>query len=168
MGDARASAVEFHSYDGAGRKRQLERTRGWAELQAFRSEGWKRQDVFTVELDQDLSLTFDPAKHYTLAIAWTNPANPEDYDRYLDGVESAFADVGARFMHRFRDIGYDSSAGKDVVPPAQIVFVEWEDEEGLGKLLGSEAYKAHSSNFRSGVSDFRFYRLSSPTTRLPF
>ncbi|MEM7728599.1 MAG: hypothetical protein AAF311_04920 [Pseudomonadota bacterium] len=163
IGKTYASDVEFHVYPDTRTKRALDGDRNWSEMRDYRAEGWRRLDAFSVVIPADLEMRFDPAKSYTLAIAWTHPANPGDYDRYLDGVASEFEAVGARFAHRFRDIAFTTRSGDRPIPPAQIVIVEWNDEEGLQKLLTSDAYRDHAAFFRTGVSDFQFYRLSSPT-----
>ncbi|MGB3455941.1 MAG: hypothetical protein WBG08_01365 [Litorimonas sp.] len=163
IGQGRPSFVEFRAYRDKSVKSRLEATPEWRELLDYRGKGWRRQDVFSTVLSDDLVLRFDPSKHYTLAVAWTDPARPEDYDRYLAGVETEFAKIGARFLQRFDSVAYRTQDSGREVPPSRIIWVEWDDEDGLDRLLGSEAYSEHAPLFRSGVSDFRFYRIASPS-----
>ena len=138
---------------------RLEAHRDWPDVVRHHADGWSGADVFTTELDAPLELRFDPEKFYTLAIAWADPDHPGDYNRYLDGVAEDFERVGARFVHKFRDLDYATRQGGAGVPPLQITLVEWDRADGLAALLSGSRYREHRPLFDRGVSEFRFYRL---------
>lgn len=159
IGDHKPSSLEFFSYRSAALRKRVKATKAWEDVRSQRRDGWKQVETFSVTLPEGLNVRFDPAKSYTLAIAWANPAYPQAYDQYLDGITNQFEQVGARFVHKFRDLDVETRSGDLGVPPLQITIVEWDDEAGLTRLLSSEAYKKYSPYFRKGVSDFRLYRL---------
>ncbi|MGJ8559022.1 MAG: hypothetical protein ACSHX3_02175 [Litorimonas sp.] len=162
VGKAKPSALVFYAFPDEASRDRFEAHPDWPGYKAQRPDGWDALMIYSTTITEDLTLQFNPDKHYTLAVAWTNPENPDDYATYLDGVETDFDRVGARFMHEFKDIGYETNNDPNVTAPTQLTLVEWDTREGLMSLLGGEAYKANADYFQRGVAEFQFYRLEVP------
>lgn len=121
--------------------------------------GWRERRVYSVVLDEDLTLAFDPNKFYTLAAAWFNPDHPEDYTAYLAAISDEVRAAGGRFVYKMKAphmhaTGYAGDA------PDQITVVEWESVESLRALQATETYKAASALFRSGTRHFEFFVIA--------
>lgn len=162
VGTPKPAAVIFYAFPDEASRNGFESHPDWAGYKAQRPVGWEELRVFSTTMTEDTALTFDPDKHYTLAIAWTNPEYPDDYARYLAGVETDFARVGARFMHEFKAISLETNADAPAQAPNQMTLVEWDTRDGLMSLLGGEVYKANASPFQRGVADIELYRLEVP------
>lgn len=164
VGEAKPASLIFYAFPDEASRDGFEAHPNWAEYKATRPEGWSNLMVYSTTIPQDMSLQFDPHKHYTLAVAWTTDDNPQDYDRYLEGVEAEFDTIGARFMHKFRNISYEDHNAPGATAPAQMTFVEWDSADGVQKLFQTDGYKNNQAFFQSGVKDIHFYRLSSPAS----
>lgn len=162
VGSPKPAALIFYAFPDEAARDGFENHPDWAGYKAQRPDGWEELMIFSTTIDADMRLSFDPAKHYTIAIAWTNPDNPDDYARYLKGVEADFDRVGARFMHEFKDIGFETHQDVNAVAPTQMTLVEWDTREGLMGLLRGEVYKANADSFARGVKDIQLYRLAVP------
>lgn len=162
VGNANPDGVLFYAFPNEASREGFENHPDMPEIRTMRRSGWSELNVFSTTMAEDVKLSFDPEKNYTLAVAWANPANPTDYDRYLDSVESEFENVGARFVYKFRNIGYESQRGNDKIPPVQLTLVEWDAPNGLQALTGSKAYKDSAAYFQSGVADFQLFKLEVP------
>ncbi len=133
----------------------------WPAIKATRPDAWSELKVYSVELQEDLSLNFDPAKHYTVVVAWTDGANAGDYARYLSGIEPAITRAGGRFIYKMKQPSLEAHASPPEAP-AQLTFVEWESTDGFDQVQQSPEYQAHSQYFTSGVSRVEFYWLQAP------
>lgn len=130
----------------------------WPAYLAQRPDGWEELKIYTLELDRDLALRFDPDKHYTVVVAWLDEEDGEDYSRYLDGIEAAVNRSGGRFIAKLHDPAYEANAGSPPAP-GQITFVEWDRPDGFARVQQSAEYRASQANFASGVERFEFYWL---------
>jgi uncharacterized protein (DUF1330 family) len=162
VGKSKPSALVFYAFPDEASRDGFEADPEWSTYKAQRPDGWDELMIFSTTMGEDTTLTFNPDKHYTLAIAWTNPENPSDYARYLEGLEADFDRVGARFMHEFRNIGFETHQDLEAKAPTQLTLVEWDTREGLMALLGGDVYKANSEYFSRGVADIQLYRLEVP------
>jgi uncharacterized protein (DUF1330 family) len=162
VGKTKPSALVFYAFPDEASRNSFEAHPDWPGYKAQRPDGWDELMIYSTTIGENLALQFNPDKHYTLAVAWTNPKHADDYGRYLKGVEADFDRVGARFMHEFKDIGYETHQDPNAEAPAQLTLVEWNTREGLMSLLGGDAYKANAEYFQRSVADFQFYRLEVP------
>lgn len=163
VGTVNPTGLAFFRFPDENSLSSLRADADWPDYKAQRAVGWDELMIFSTTLDADLSIRFDPTKHYTLAIAWENPDNPDDYAQYLDRVEQDFDVVGARFIKKFRNIGYEDHNKPEGAAPDQLILVEWETKSGLDELLGSDSYEENSIYFQRGIEGFQFYRLEVPT-----
>ena len=129
----------------------------WAEFDALRPTIWNDIRYYRDVQEDGLSLTLKSNKFYTLAIAHTNPANPGDYDQYLSNLKDEVEKNGGRFILKLSDPSLESLSG--ATPPNQLTFIEWDDAEGVDRLLGSDVYKATRHLAASGTTELSFYRL---------
>lgn len=130
----------------------------WPALKAARPDAWTELKIYSDTLDEDLTLTFDPAKHYTVVVAWFDPAHPGDYERYLKGIEPAVTREGGRFIYKMRHPEFEAHASS-LVAPGQITFVEWNTSDGFARVQKSDEYKASAKFFSAGLERFEFYWL---------
>ncbi len=133
----------------------------WPAIKANRPNACSELKVFSIELEEDLSLSFDPAKNYTVVVAWRNEENPADYDRYLSGIEDAVTRSGGRFIYKMRGPSMESHASPPTAP-SQLTFVEWDSTDGFAQVQQSSEYLAHQQYFASGLERFEFYWLQTP------
>ena len=130
----------------------------WPSLKAKRPQAWSELKIYTDTLDEDLTLNFDPAKFYTVVVAWFNPENPGDYARYLKGIETAVEREGGRFIYKMHQPRFESHASP-ATAPGQITFVEWNSPDGFQRVQKSVEYKNHAQFFGTGLNRFEFYWL---------
>ncbi len=133
----------------------------WPAIKATRPDAWSELKVYSIALQDDLSLQFDPAKHYTVVVAWLNEENPADYDRYLTGIEPAVTRAGGRFMYKMRGPSMESHASPPSAP-SQLTFVEWDSPDGFSAVQQSPEYLAHQQYFGTSVERFEFYWMQTP------
>ncbi len=131
----------------------------WPEYKAIRPDIWHDIRYYRDVQENGLQLKLRADKYYTLAIAYLNPENPEDYQTYLSNLEGDVTANGGKFILKMKAPTLESLSGEPT--PDQLTFIEWNDAEGVDKLLGSAAYKANSHYARSGTTKFAFYRLEA-------
>ena len=155
-----SKGIIFFSWPSAEAEAALEAEAAWPGIKALRPKAWEDLRIFTDELEDDLTLTFAPDKTYTLAMAWTNPENPNDYDTYMDGIKEAVSDVGGRFMYKMFDPKFESHKLKDGAP-GQVTLVEWDTPEGLASFGETQGFKDNVKYLSSGVTRFEILALSA-------
>lgn len=161
IGDNKPLGLAFYSFPNAAAKQAFQTNPNMDSYKIMRAEGWEELHVYSMTLDADMQLKFDPSKDYTLAVAWTKPGSLPDYQRYLSGIESDFDEIGARYVARFNGIDLQSHSD-DAPDPSQMTLVEWTDGPDLAGLQSTDAYKANSPYFQKSVTRFDFYALSAP------
>lgn len=160
ISDYEPSGLIFYSYPDAASEKGLSSAPEWPAIKAMRPGIWQELKIYTSELDSDLDLNFDPDKSYTLVVAWLNPENPDDYQRYLKGIEPAVAAAGGRFIYKMYNPQYEANGPTDIAP-GQLTFVEWDTLDGFTKVRGSAEYKANSRYFGTGTTKVEFYRMKT-------
>lgn len=153
-------AFIFFSWPDAASLEQFEQRPQWPAVLASRPQGWDELRIYSIELEEDLNLSFDPDKHYTVVVAWTKEGGAGEYERYLNGIEPAMMRAGGRFISKLRSPrmeAHNSAPGA----PGQITFVEWDSEDGFAKVQQSAEYRASQQHFRAGVERFEFYWLKT-------
>lgn len=160
VGKHESEGIIFFSWPSQAAEASLEKEADWPEIKALRPKAWEDLRVFTKELDEDLTLTFKADKTYTIAMAWTNPENPNDYDTYMDGIKEAVSDVGGRFMYKMFDPKFESHKLKEGAP-GQVTLVEWDTPEGLANFGDTQGFKDNVKYLTSGVTRFEILALSA-------
>ncbi len=159
ISDYDPSGFLLYSWPGADALRAFEADPAWPAIKASRPDAWSELKIYTDELEQDLTLSFDPAKTYTVVVAWLKPGKEADYARYLDGITEAVNAAGGRFIYKMKNPVFENHASSPAAPQ-QLTFVEWDDLEGFAKVRQSDAYKQNQQYFASGVDHVEFYRLA--------
>ncbi len=163
VGTYSPAAISFFSWPDALAEERFRLQPQWPAIRSTRPDGWDELRVHDVVLAGDLTLRFDPAKTYTMATAWINPENPEDYDRYLANIEETVNRVGGRFFYQMREPRYVSmAAGRGA--PGRITFVEWNSPKGLARFQESAGFKANVHYLRSGTAAFELVVLGPPSS----
>lgn len=159
VSDYKPTGLVFFSYPDQESEKQLMNQPGWPAIKAQRPEAWNELRIYSAAMQDDLDLSFDPAKYYSLVVAWTNPDKPEDYQRYLTGIERALHEAGGRFIYKMINPKMEAHA-TSLNAPSQLTFVEWDAPNGFAKVQKTEDYKASQPYFRSGVTNVEFYYMS--------
>ena len=159
VGDFEPDALVFFSFPDAAAENSLYTHQDWAGLKALRPKAWKELRIYSNVLEADLNLTFNTDKYYTVAAAWINPERPDDYARYLSGIEETVNELGGRFMYKMNVQRFENHAS-DLAVPVQLTFVEWDSKAALGKLSSTDAFKANVKYFSSGLKGFELHRIS--------
>lgn len=163
LGDFEPDSVQMHVWPSQEAADTYEAYDRRPLLESFASQGWTGRRVYSAVLDNDLELTLDPDKFYTLALAWFDPENPTDYARYLDMVAEDLAAVGGRFVYKMYNPGAHLT-GETLDAPDQITLAEWDSIESLRALRSLPQYQAAAPYLDSGTRYFEFHALSlSPT-----
>ena len=160
VGQHKSEGIIFFSWPSQAAEASLEKEADWPAIKALRPKAWEDLRIFTDELEEDLTLTFKADKTYTIAMAWTNPENPNDYDTYMDGIKDAVAEVGGRFIYKMFDPKFESHKLKDGAP-GQVTLVEWDTQEGLAKFGETQGFKDNVKYLTSGVTRFEILTLSA-------
>ena len=143
----------FFSWPSAAAEGELNSHESWSGIKTLRPVAWDELRLYSVELEEDVSLTFREDRAYSIAVAWTNPEQPNSYFQYLDTIEAELTDMGARYLYKMRNPRFEQHAtpGGD---PAQVTFVEWQSPEDLDRFLRSPAYRSASHLLENGVTRF--------------
>ena len=160
VGQHKSEGIIFFSWPSQAAEASLEMEADWPAIKTLRPKAWEDLRIFTDELKEDLTLTFKADKTYTIAMAWTNPENPDDYDTYMDGITEAVAEVGGRFIYKMFDPKFESHKLKDGAP-GQVTLVEWDTQEGLTKFGETQGFKDNVKYLTSGVTRFEILTLSA-------
>ncbi len=152
-------AFIFFAWPSEDAARQFAGDPNWPELKATRPDGWNELKIYDDVRKEDLTLSFDPAKDYSVVVAWFDPDNPGDYERYLGGIEAAVAREGGRFIYKMHSPSYEVHAS-DPTAPGQVTFVEWSDRDGFARVQQSEEYRENAKYFSSGLTRFEFHWLT--------
>ncbi len=166
VGKYKADSMAIFSYPDAASSSGLDAHPEWPEIKALRPQAWDELAIFTKELERPLTINFDPDKLYTLAVAEIKSDAPEDYNKYMKGIEPGLNEMGGRFIYRM--INPNVEAHRHTYDPqVQVTMVEWDTAEALAGFTKSPGYKANSKYFLSGVSGFSFFQIapvvSTPT-----
>jgi hypothetical protein len=104
-------------------------------------------------------LSFRHDKDYTIALAWHDPAAPDDYRAYLEGVMPAVEAVGGRLFHTLLNPRYVEEAS-DASGPSEITIMEWDSAFDLAAFQSSDTFLEHYSKLHSGTTRFELYRVA--------
>lgn len=157
LGDNKPVVMAVYAFPTETAMETFQSSPNFEEYKRMRVEGWEELHVFSATLPADMTLSFDPTKTYTLAAAWTNPGTMPAYQRYLDGIEPDFDEIGARYVAQLRDIDLQSQTD-DAGDPSQITIVEWsKGKPDLAGLARTQGYKDNQNNFRSAIRRFDLY-----------
>ena len=154
-------AFLFFSWPSAASVQAFRDNPQFNAFKTLRREAWSELKIYDTQIAQDLDLTFDPAKHYTVLVAWLDDETRTDYTRYLEGIEPAVKRAGGRFIYKIYDPTMQT-LGDESKAPGQITFVEWETTDGFARVQQSPEYRAHQQYFSSSVQKFEFYWLKTP------
>lgn len=160
VGKHESKGIIFFSWPNKASEEAVEKEVAWPGIKDLRPKAWEDLRIFTKELDEDLNLTFKADKTYTIAMAWTNPENPNDYDTYMDGIKDAVSEVGGRFIYKMFDPKFESHKLKDGAP-GQVTLVEWDTPEGLANFGDTQGFKDNVKYLSSGVTRFEILTLSA-------
>jgi uncharacterized protein (DUF1330 family) len=158
IGENKPSVIAMYAFPNEAAQRTFQAS---PDYKRMRKEGWDELHVFSTTLTSDMQLKFDPSKNYTLAAAWTQPDTLEDYQRYLNGIEADFDEIGARYLAKFTGINLQSQTD-DGGDPSQLTLVEWSGEVDLKGLQQTASYKENSKYFRKAITRFDFYSITVP------
>jgi uncharacterized protein (DUF1330 family) len=159
LGDFEPDSVQLHVWPSQHAADAYETYERRPLLERFASQGWTGRRVYSAVLEDDLDLTLDPDKFYTLALAWFDPENPTDYARYLDMVAEDLAAVGGRFVYKMYNP--DAHLTRETLDaPDQITLAEWDSIESLRALRSLPQYQAAAPYLDSGTRYFEFYSLN--------
>ncbi|MEP3224808.1 MAG: hypothetical protein ABJO01_02445 [Parasphingorhabdus sp.] len=159
ISDFEPTGLIFFSYPDAASEMKLTGHQSWPTIKAQRPKAWHELRIYSAAVENDLNLLFDPAKFYTLVVAWTNPEKPDDYQNYLSGIETAVHAAGGEFIFKMHNPKMEAHATA-LKAPNQLTFVEWETADGFEQVQKTAAYKASAPYIRSGARKIEFYRMS--------
>lgn len=160
VGNHKSEGVILYSWPDQASEDRLTAEADWADIKTLRPQAWEELRIYTTTLQDDLTLSFDPAKTYTLAMAWNNPKNPDHYDLYMDGIRDAVTEVGGRFVHKIFDPAFESNTIKDG-GPGQVTLVEWDSPKGLQNFGKTEGFKQNAHYLKTGVTRFEILVLGT-------
>lgn len=159
VGNFTPDVALFFSWPNQEAETALSRHPEWPEIKALRPKAWEELKIYTVALEGDTTLEFDTAKSYTLAIAWLNPARPNDYYKYMEAISDDVRAVGGRFVLKMVEPKFEAHASPKVAP-GQVTIAEWPSDTSVAELRRREGYAEKYAHFESGVSRFEFYKIA--------
>lgn len=160
VGEHKPQEVVFYSWPNQAAEKRFETEPQWATIKSLRPKAWEELRIYTDALKEDRTLTFHSDKTYTLAMAWSNPKNPDHYDLYMDGIEEAAAEVGGRFVYKMFDPKFESNTIKDG-GPSQVTLVEWDTPQGLKNFGSTDGFTANAHYLKTGVTRFEILVLGT-------
>ncbi len=159
VGDFKPQAVALFSWPSAEAERNFNAHPDWPAIKATRPDAWDELRIYNDVLKNDMSLSFDASKTYTLAAAWINPEHPNDYEKYLSGIQSTVTESGGRFIYKMYNPAFEAHAAPQGAPD-RVLLVEWDTPDGLQKLVSSTGYKANTKYLSSGTKLFELSVLT--------
>lgn len=159
VGALKPQAVALFSWPNASAEEGFSAHPDWPAIKSLRPEAWDELRIYNDVLKQDMNLTFDSSKTYTLAAAWINPKYPDDYEKYLSGIQTAVKQSGGRFIYKMHNPSFEAHAAPQGAPD-QVLMVEWDTAEGLQKFGKSAGFKANAKYLGSGTRLFELAVLS--------
>jgi len=161
IGKNKPRAVAIWAFPDVAAQDKFRASPKWPEYVEMRQAGWEELHVYSAVVPKDITITFDQAKDYTLAAGWARPNTMDDYDRYLDGIEADFDQIGANYLARFTRIDLQSSV-EAVASPTHLTLVEWSGGPNLDGLRNTKAYQDNAENFSTAISRFDLYWVHFP------
>ncbi|MCF6293429.1 MAG: hypothetical protein L3J04_08560 [Robiginitomaculum sp.] len=159
VGEFKPQFAVLYSWPSAAKERQFSAHPDWPAIKATRPNIWNELRVYNDVLKQDVTLTFDASKTYTLAAAWINPEHPNDYEKYLSGIQDAVTKSGGRFIYKMYNPTFEAHAAPQGAPD-QVLLVEWDTPDGLDKFRKTAGFKANAKYLGSGTTLFELSVLS--------
>lgn len=159
VGSFKPEAVVVYSWPDKQAENKLAALPEWPKAKTLRSQGWDRLRSATSELDANMTLSFDPNKTYSIATAWLNPDFPDDYERYMSGIQAAVTKVGGKFIYKMQNPIYETHT-KPFAAPDQITLVEWDSPASLAAFRETEGFKQNAKYLTSGTRRFELLLLS--------
>ena len=160
VGAHKSQGIVFYSWPNKEAEQSFEAEAAWSSIKALRPKAWEELRIYTQEVEQDMALTFYPDKTYTLAMAWTNPENPDHYARYMDGIKASAESVGGNFIYKMFDPKFESNLIKDG-GPEQVTLVEWDTPQGLQAFGKTDGFNQNAHYLKTGVTRFEILALSA-------
>lgn len=160
VGAHKSEGVVFYSWPSKAAEDAFSAEPAWPAIKAARPEAWTELRIYTDEVKDDITFTFHADKTYTLAMAWINPENPTDYDRYMEGIKDAVAESGGRFVYKMFDPKFESHNITDG-GPGQVTLVEWDTPRGLQAFGKTDGFRANAAYLTSGVTRFEILALGT-------
>ncbi|MEO1658573.1 MAG: hypothetical protein AAFR65_12725 [Pseudomonadota bacterium] len=158
VGSFEPEAMGFFSWPSADAENVLNQHPDWSKIKELRPQAWDQLRLYSKTLDEDLTLTFDSGKHYTVAVAWFDPDHPELYDQYLDDVEPTLTKLNARYIYKMRMPRFETHTDPNKAP-GQLTFVEWDTREGLNRFIRSRGFLKNYSSLQEGTVRFELHRI---------
>jgi uncharacterized protein (DUF1330 family) len=158
-GNFEPGGFAFFSWPSATAEAALNSHPEWPDIKALRPVAWDELRLYSVALQEDVELVFAEDRAYSVAVAWIDPEHPESYEDYLDAIEPALHDMGARFLFKMRGPRFEQHATPGEAP-AQVTFVEWRRPEDLQAFLEGDAFEAASYLLTEGVNRFEVHLIS--------
>ncbi len=159
VGTFKPQVIIIYSWPDAEAEKAFNAHPDWPAVKATRATVWDELRVYNDVLKEDLTLTLDASKTYTLAAAWINLENPDDYAKYLSGIQTAVSQAGGRFIYTMHAPGFETHSAP-FTGPDQLLLVEWDTPGGLDKFGKSADFKANAKYLGSGTSRFELSVLS--------
>lgn len=130
----------------------------WSEYKGLRNQIWSELNFYKAPTDTAKTLSFAQNKFYSIAFAWLDGQNPNDYQTYLQAIQDAVSAAGGKFIHSMvnpRTVSFNEPLNG----PDQITFVQWDSKKGLTDFQKSEGFKRHAHLLRTGTKQFELYRV---------
>ena len=131
----------------------------WREYKVLRPQIWNRLNFYKASASEDKTLQFSQNKHYSVAFAWLDEGQPDDYQNYMNGIQQAVSEAGGRFIHNMTEPRFISQSPSSI-GPNEITFVEWDSLSGLTDFQNSQGFKQYASLLSSGTTRFELYRIT--------
>ncbi|GAB5379433.1 MAG: hypothetical protein Alis3KO_28290 [Aliiglaciecola sp.] len=130
----------------------------WQDYKGLRNQIWEELNFYKAPTMDAKTLTFSQDKYYSVAFAWLDGQNPNDYRAYMDGIQDAVSEAGGKFIHSMVNPRH-VSMNEALKGPDEITFVQWDSEQGLLDFQQSEGFKRHAHLLKNGTKQFELYRV---------
>lgn len=155
-GEFKPNSVSLHTAPSLEALTQLSSSADWQAVQPARAAAYNDMKTYSDVVEDNVTLTFDPAKLYTVGIFWVNHENPGDLEFYLDGLKPTVEELGGRFIYYMNDPAI-SAISTSQPAPGRVIFIEWSDPANLSKLSTMPRYQELQRYRISGTTEFEFH-----------
>lgn len=131
----------------------------WQKYKDMRPAIWDELNFYKAVNEKTKTLRFSENKFYTIAFAYFDDKFPNDYQTYMEGIQSAVAQAGGKFIHKMSQPRFVSHT-PSLSAPNEINIVEWDSYDGLAKFQKSEGFLDYAHFLNSGTEKFELYRIA--------
>lgn len=160
IGEHKPQALGIYAWPSAENADQLRSNPVYInEYEPLLHDAWKEMHTIDVDLTEDVKISFDTDKTYTMALLWFG--DKAVYDSYILQSEPLREQLGAKRVFNLPVSQFDSFAATDAdKSPDRVVIVEWHHSSHPDAYLNSPMLTENRPMLQQAIAKIDWYELS--------